>query len=103
LLVFALVASVFLLRLSAALASADCGLADFLPIPFLSQARCGFIQQLSLPQWSVMILVFFCAHSPLPQKKQTNPPEPRKIPGDFMYAPIGFDIRDLQRWNSKKE
>ncbi len=28
--------------------------------------------------------------------KQTNSPEPRKIPGDFHVRPTGFDTRDLQ-------
>ena len=32
--------------------------------------------------------------------KQTNPPEPCKIPGDFDVRPTGFDTRDLQSRSS---
>ena len=32
--------------------------------------------------------------------KQTNPPEPRKIPGDFHGRLTGFDTRDLQSRSS---
>lgn len=35
-------------------------------------------------------------------QNKTNPPEPRRLPGDFHVRPIGFDTRDLQSWNLKR-